>query len=62
MIDDFAKGHLYSDLRVTRAAMRWKMKLDGLGEYVVRRPLTATGSNLLGLVKHLSIWESRCFG
>lgn len=27
--------------------------LDGLSEYDVRRPLTASGTNLLGLVKHL---------
>jgi hypothetical protein len=29
-------------------------KLVGLGEYDVRRPLTPTGTNLLGLVKHLA--------
>lgn len=29
-------------------------KLDGLCEYDVRRPLTPTGTNLLGLVKHLA--------
>ncbi|MGH3434134.1 MAG: DinB family protein [Thermocrispum sp.] len=29
-------------------------KLDGLGEYDVRRPLVPTGTNLLGLVKHLA--------
>jgi hypothetical protein len=28
--------------------------LDGLDEYDVRRPLTPTGTNLLGLVKHLA--------
>ncbi len=60
MIDDFAKEHLHSDLREIREAMLWK--LDGLGEYDIRRPLTPTGTNLLGLVKHLSIWESRYFG
>src|SRR5258705_99051 len=60
MIDDFAKEYLRSDLREIREAMLWK--LDGLGEYDVRRPLTPTGTNLLGLVKHLSIWESRYFG
>ena len=27
-------------------------KIDGLGEYDVRRPLTPTGTNLLGLVQH----------
>jgi hypothetical protein len=39
-------------LQVARESMLWK--LDGLSEYDVRRPLTATGTNLLGLVKHLA--------
>ncbi|KOV91036.1 DinB family protein [Streptomyces sp. NRRL B-3648] len=60
MIDDFAKEYLHNDLREIRKAMLWK--LDGLSEYDVRRPLTSTGTNLLGLVKHLSLWESRYFG
>ena len=30
-------------------------KLDGLSEYDVRRPLTPTGTNLLGLVKHVAL-------
>ncbi|MFC0643867.1 DinB family protein [Cellulomonas phragmiteti] len=29
-------------------------KLEGLDEYDVRRPLTGTGTNLLGLVKHVA--------
>ncbi|MCL2464321.1 MAG: DinB family protein [Micrococcales bacterium] len=29
-------------------------KLDGLSEYDVRRPLTPTGTSLLGLVKHVA--------
>jgi len=29
-------------------------KLDGLDEYAVRRPMTPTGTNLLGLVKHVA--------
>ena len=29
-------------------------KLDGLGEYDLRRPLTPTGTNLLGVVKHVA--------
>jgi len=29
-------------------------KLDGLGEYDVRRPMTPTGTSLLGLVKHVA--------
>jgi hypothetical protein len=60
MIDDFAKEYLHGDLREIREAMLWK--LDGLCEYDIRRPLTSTGTNLLGLVKHLSVWESRYFG
>ncbi|NES31505.1 DUF664 domain-containing protein [Micromonospora terminaliae] len=60
MIDEFAKEYLHHDLRTLRATVLWK--LDGLSEYDVRRPLTATGTNLLGLVKHLSIMESRYFG
>jgi hypothetical protein len=60
VIDDFAKEYLHSDLREIREAMLWK--LDGLFEYDIRSPLTSTGTNLLGLVKHLSISESRYFG
>lgn len=60
MIDDFAKGYLHHSLRTTREVMVWK--LDGLAEYDVRRPLTTTGTNLLGLVKHLTLTESRYFG
>ncbi|WP_327003392.1 DinB family protein [Dactylosporangium sp. NBC_01737] len=60
MIDEFAKAYLHNDLREIRETMVWK--LDGLSEYDVRRPLTFTGTNLLGLVKHLSIWESRYLG
>jgi Protein of unknown function (DUF664) len=32
-------------------------KLDELSEYDVRRPLTRTGTNLLGLVKHLTLGD-----
>ena len=32
-------------------------KLDGLSEYDVRRPMTSTGTNLLGLVKHVASVE-----
>lgn len=40
--------------------MVWK--LDGLGEYDIRRPLSPTGTNLLGLVKHLASVEAGYFG
>lgn len=43
-------GDLYSYLRGAREALLWK--LEGLGEYDMRRPMTPTGTNLLGLVKH----------
>jgi hypothetical protein len=60
LIDDFAKEHLHDHLRWVRESLVWK--LDGLREYDIRRPLTATGTNLLGLVKHTATWESRYFG
>ena len=47
-------------LREARESLVWK--LDGLGERDVRRPLTATGTNLLGLVKHCAGIEIGYFG
>ena len=60
MIDDFAKEYLHSDLRDVRATMLWK--LEGVPEYDARRPLTFTGTNLLGLIKHLTNTEAKYFG
>ena len=60
MIDEFAKEYLHDDLRQVRETML--SKLEGLAEYDVRRPLTLTGTNLLGLIKHLSITEAWYFG
>jgi hypothetical protein len=60
MDDAFAKEYLHGDLREVREVMLWK--LDGLSEYDIRRPLTSTGTNLLGLIKHLSITEARYLG
>ncbi|MFB7512114.1 DinB family protein [Streptomyces sp. NPDC056144] len=60
MIDNIAKDTLYGRLHRDREALLWK--IDGLSEYDVRRPLTATGTNLLGLVKHLANVEARYFG
>ncbi|HXW44746.1 MAG TPA: DinB family protein [Streptosporangiaceae bacterium] len=54
------KEDLRSYLQRARDAMLWK--LDGLSEYDVRRPLTPTGTNLLGLVKHLAGCEIGYFG
>jgi uncharacterized damage-inducible protein DinB len=36
--------------------------LDGLGEYDLRRPMTPTGTSLLGLVKHVATVEIGYFG
>ncbi|MGA5507279.1 DinB family protein [Streptomyces umbrinus] len=60
MIDEFAKDNLHGRLRRDRKALLWK--LDGLSEYDTRRPLTATGTNLLGLAKHVATVEARYFG
>jgi uncharacterized damage-inducible protein DinB len=37
-------------------------KLDGLSEYDLRRPMTPTATNLLGVVKHLASVQSGYFG
>ena len=60
MIDEFAKEYLHEELHWNRDAILWK--LDGLSEYDIRRPLTASGTNLLGLIKHLSYSGARYFG
>ncbi|MFF4989470.1 DinB family protein [Streptosporangium saharense] len=54
------KADLHRYLREAREAILWK--LDGLSEYDARRPLTPTGTNLLGLVKHLAGVEYGYFG
>jgi hypothetical protein len=51
---------LVSTLQAHRDAMLWK--LDGVSEYDARRPLTRTGTNLLGLVKHLAHVEHGYWG
>jgi hypothetical protein len=63
MSDDMAetaKHHLHKCLRQARNEVI--PKLDGLDEYDVRRPMTRTGINLLGLVKHLAFFEASYFG
>ncbi|MFJ1751066.1 DinB family protein [Streptomyces sp. NPDC088116] len=50
-----ARGDLHFYLRSAREALLWK--LEGLSEYDIRRPLTPTGTNLLGLVKHAASVE-----
>jgi uncharacterized damage-inducible protein DinB len=54
------KADLQRYLQIAREALLWK--LDGLSDYDVRRPLTPTGTNLLGLVKHVASVELGYFG
>jgi uncharacterized damage-inducible protein DinB len=42
-------------LQVAREALLWK--LDGLSEYDARRPMTPTGTNVLGVIKHVASVE-----
>lgn len=49
------KADLHRYLQSARDALLWK--LEGLPEYDIRRPLTPTGTNLLGLVKHVASME-----
>jgi uncharacterized damage-inducible protein DinB len=60
MTDDSVRVELVRDLQAGRDALLWK--LEGLPEYEVRRPMTATGTNLLGLVKHVAFVELGYFG
>jgi hypothetical protein len=46
------KAELHRKLQAGRATLL--SKLDGLSEHDRRRPMTPTGTNLLGLVKHLA--------
>ncbi|WP_203831186.1 DinB family protein [Actinoplanes palleronii] len=54
------KADLHRYLRSAREALLWK--LDGLSEYDLRRPLTPSGTNLLGLVKHVALVEAGYLG
>jgi hypothetical protein len=60
MTDSDPKAELRRYLQVGREALLWK--LDGLSEYDVRRPLVPTGTNLLGIVKHVASVEAGYFG
>ncbi|GAA2267259.1 hypothetical protein GCM10010145_47160 [Streptomyces ruber] len=60
MIEPNPKADLLRYLQEGRDALIWK--LDGLSEYDIRRPLTPTGTNLLGLVKHVASVELGYFG
>jgi hypothetical protein len=54
------KGHLHEYLQTGREVMLWK--LDGLTDYDMRRPGVPTGSNLLGLARHVATSETLYFG
>jgi Protein of unknown function (DUF664) len=60
MSDPDPKADLIRYLQIGRDALLWK--LEGLPEYDVRRPLVPTGTNLLGLVKHVASVEAGYFG
>jgi uncharacterized damage-inducible protein DinB len=54
------KADLHRYLKEARDALLWK--LEGLSEYDARRPLVPTGTNLLGLVKHVASVAAGYFG
>ena len=54
------KADLSRYLQIARDVLLWK--LEGLSEYDVRRPLVPTGTNLLGVVKHVASVEAGYFG
>jgi hypothetical protein len=60
MLDSDVKADLHRYLQDAREALLWK--LEGLSEYDVRRPLVPSGTNLLGLVKHVTGVELGYFG
>jgi uncharacterized damage-inducible protein DinB len=59
-MDESAKTQLHE--RHRQAREQFAKKLEGLSEYDVRRPMSRTGTNLLGLVKHLTLYEAAYFG
>lgn len=54
------KETLQRYLQRGREALLWK--LDGASEYDIRRPMVPSGTNLLGLVKHVASVEAGYFG
>jgi hypothetical protein len=54
------QAELQRYLQTGREALLWK--LEGLSEYDVRRPMVPTGTNLLGLVKHVASVEAGYLG
>ncbi|MGB0111615.1 MAG: DinB family protein [Ilumatobacteraceae bacterium] len=60
MSSSHVKEELHEYLRGARETLVWK--LDSLSEYDIRRPMTPTGTNLLGLVKHSTATHLGYFG
>ena len=60
MTDADEKQTLHRYLQNARGVLLWK--LEGLSDYDIRRPMTSTGTNLLGLVKHCAGVECGYFG
>jgi hypothetical protein len=60
MTESDPKADLRRYLQAGREALLWK--LEGLSEYDVRRPLVPSGTNLLGLVKHVASVEAGYLG
>jgi uncharacterized damage-inducible protein DinB len=60
MTETDPKTVLHHYLKLVRDALLWK--LEGLSEYEVRRPMVRTGTNLLGIVKHVASVEAGYFG
>lgn len=54
------KVDLLRYLQMGREALLWK--LEGLSEYDIRRPMVRTGTNLLGLVKHVATMDAGYLG
>ena len=60
MVVSDPKQDLHRYLQIARDALLWK--LDGLSDYDIRRPMVPTGTNLLGLIKHVAGVELGYFG
>jgi uncharacterized damage-inducible protein DinB len=60
MSDSDPKSDLHRYLRRGREALVWK--LEGLSDYEIRRPVVPSGTNLLGLVKHVATVEAGYLG
>jgi hypothetical protein len=54
------KEYLHARLRGVRDILLWK--LEGLSDGAIRRPMTRSGTNLLGLVKHVMGGETNYLG